>query len=144
MSDFPDQETLVQCRRMDEIDEAIRRNLAKADKGSRMSVVWHNHAWHTGGMSYVPLKKKGRQMSGVLLSKHGPFQKACMASLKSLYPQGVREAQQHRDLIKVYLSGWLGALKENGVAQNEGLKKEAMRIACDPNWWPDNEWAWWL
>jgi hypothetical protein len=68
----------------------------------------------------------------------------CMRALKMSYPDGVGTAQQHRDIIRVYAIGWGDSLKASGnLIALEAFRTEFAYIA-DPNWWPNETWAWWV
>ena len=65
-------------------------------------------------------------------------------AMKLMYPNGVNSAQQHRDVIRVYVVAWGDALKYSGsLIALEAHKEECLKLS-DPNWWPDNSWVWWV
>lgn len=66
-----------------------------------------------------------------------------LKSIRHMYPVGVGNAHQHRDLVRCYCMGYTDSLIERGdSAAVESLVPQLSRMA-DINWWPDSSWKWW-
>lgn len=65
-----------------------------------------------------------------------------LRDMKFIYPDGVDNKNQHRDLVWTYAMGWGSSL----IASNqvETLRKWADEFEHikDHNWWPDLSWEW--
>jgi len=69
---------------------------------------------------------------------------AFLSDAAGMYPKGLaHERRQHRDMIRIYASGWLAA----ALAAGNRAMVLAVTPYCnkmrDPNWWPDDTWLWW-
>ena len=67
-------------------------------------------------------------------------QAAFLRSMKYLYPDGIENRQQHRDLVKVFLMGWIESAHKNGFEAGDALA--IAKQATDYNWWPGPSWNW--
>ncbi len=63
---------------------------------------------------------------------------AFLRCLEHLYPDGITNKHQHRDLLKVFLMGWIEAAHQNGFEARDALA--IAKQATDYNWWPDPSW----
>jgi hypothetical protein len=63
--------------------------------------------------------------------------KMCMLYL---YPGGVANPLQHRDLVRCFCMGWIEALKHHNTLTDQELDKLA-EIAKE-DWMPDSSWNW--
>lgn len=63
--------------------------------------------------------------------------------MRFIYPEGVDNATQYRDLIRTYSMGWVSAF----MAANDKPRVEEqvpfLREMTDPAWRPDASWKWW-
>jgi hypothetical protein len=66
-----------------------------------------------------------------------------LKSAKLMYPDGVSQAYQHRDLVRVYSIGWCDALVNSGDMERVRQWTEEFKPLADLNWWPDDSWKWW-
>lgn len=73
------------------------------------------------------------------------------SSMKHIYPDGDIGSKQLRDLCRVFIMGWVGAVldpkdNEEGGGMITGVwptdDPEFKRVT-DENWWPDDSWKWW-
>lgn len=67
---------------------------------------------------------------------------AFLESMRQLYPDGVNNREQHRDLIHCYSMGWCDAL----MAANDKAAVAAWCEEFEPisklGWFPDASWQW--
>jgi len=64
-----------------------------------------------------------------------------------MWPTGVPNRIQFRDVFWVFLSGWLASRlnspDEEIIINTEIWMREHQYMSLD-NWWPDDSWRWWL
>jgi len=65
-----------------------------------------------------------------------------LRDMKLIYPDGVDNREQHRDLVRTYSMGWVSSLME--VGNREAIEKWVKDFAylSKPGWWPDLSWEW--
>lgn len=63
--------------------------------------------------------------------------------MKYMYPEGITNQHQHRDLIRVFGMGWLECLLATNQDQVASAWLEEWSPYVDLNWWPDESWQWW-
>ena len=71
------------------------------------------------------------------------MKEAFLQSMRLIYPQGVDNAYQHRDVVRIYSMGWCDALMAADQKQAVAAWVEEFRPLADLNWWPDASWRWW-
>lgn len=69
------------------------------------------------------------------------MQEKFKADLRLLYPDGLENSHQHRDLVKVWLMGFLAAVDIHDEVRPFVLA--IIKPLTDFNWWPDDGWKWW-
>ena len=69
------------------------------------------------------------------------FQARFLQCMEFLYPDGLADKHQHRDLVKVFLMGWIEACHFTGENAQDALA--VAKQATDFNWWPNKSWEWW-
>ena len=71
------------------------------------------------------------------------MKQAFLESIRYMYPEGVDDLHQMRDLIRIYSMGWCDALMHH--EDKEGVEKwfAECKVISDLNWWPDDSWKWW-
>lgn len=88
------------------------------------------------------------------------MKKSLMSAMKQLYPDGPHCQHQHRDLIMVFIMGYVESMKnmsdrinpksskEKTIAKEMDLDHHTLLVdivdmALDPLWMPGDEWMWW-
>lgn len=66
-----------------------------------------------------------------------------LKSIRHMYPAGVADAHQQRDLIRCYAIGYCDSLIERGDREAVKSLVPEMAAMADENWWPDSSWKWW-
>jgi hypothetical protein len=72
----------------------------------------------------------------------------CKMSLRFLWPHGIPNPHQHRDVIRAYAMGWgdvLTGLWISGTISKAASDRwsEELAAIADPDWLPDESWQWW-
>jgi hypothetical protein len=64
-------------------------------------------------------------------------------SMQYIYPNGVDNPAQWRDLIRVYMMGWFDVLVANDLKDVAATYLEQYEKVSGKGWWPDDSWKWW-
>ena len=65
-----------------------------------------------------------------------------LEDMRFLWPNGVEDRGQHRDIIRVYAMGWGSALMATGDKAAVEKWVEEYAVIAAPGWWPDLSWEW--
>jgi len=61
-----------------------------------------------------------------------------------IYPDGVTDKKQWRDICKIWIMGYITALHCNvGPCAELTSAMHYAKQMTDYNWYPDDEWKWW-
>lgn len=64
-------------------------------------------------------------------------------SIRFIYPQGVDNLEQFRDIIRIYYMGYIDAMMKVGNKSEIEKAYEFGRQMCAKEWLPDSSWQWW-
>lgn len=60
--------------------------------------------------------------------------------MRAMYPAGVTNQHQHRDLARVFFYAWCESLLAADHLREVNELLEEYEAIRDPNWWPDESW----
>lgn len=60
-----------------------------------------------------------------------------------MYPNGVSNIIQHRDLVRVFTMSWVEALLHNNQSEAVQELVADYDILANEEWLPDESWQWW-
>jgi hypothetical protein len=68
---------------------------------------------------------------------------SCLECMRYIFPDGVANQHQHRDVIRCFMMGWVEAMQnsQNSAAVTQFVSE--FSHTADLNWWPDESWKWW-